>query len=246
MKQHQLIITEPEKRGAYDKIKQETLKTFRGGDLFKGIQKTYKPKADGGDPLPDDKKDIVTTVAAKLDWTQKVVIDMLDFEATRDRTNMVAKADLEVNGVMLAKDVPCTTLLSLEKRLKEIRDYYDAIPTLDLSQSWEPMENRPDVSQYGPVIQYRYIKQMRGVTLKEATKEHPAQVKEVIDDVMVGTYSTMYFSGEMHPGEKAAYLGRIDVLIESVKRARMKANETDTQDLKIGKAIFEFIHGAKK
>lgn len=245
MKQHQLVITEPDKRGAYEKIRSETLRVFKGGDLFKGLEKTYTPKIVDGDPLPGDKKEIVTTVPQRLEWTEKVVTDLLDFEATRDNTNMFAKADLEVDGVVLVKDIPCTTLLSLEKRLREIRDYYDAIPTLDLSQIWTLINGRTDVYSHGPVEQYRYVKQTKGVVLSQATEKHPAQVKEVTDDVMVGTYKSMHFSGESHPGEKANSLGRIDRLIEAVKRARMKANEVEVKDMKIGKAIFNYIHGRK-
>lgn len=245
MKQHQLVVTEPDKRGAYEKIKAETLKVFNGGDLFKGLDKSYHPRAENGDPLPADKKEVVTTVPQRLAWTEKTVVELLDFEATRDNTNMVAKADLEIDGVVLAKDVPCTTLLSLEKRLREIRDYYDAIPTLDLSQIWNLISGRTDLYSYGPVEQYRYVKQTRGVTLAEATEKHPAQVKEVTDDVMVGTYRSMHFSGQSHPGAKANFLSRIDRLIEAAKRARTKANEVDIRELKVGKAIFDFIHERK-
>jgi len=242
LKQHQLIVTEPDKRGAFEKIKAETLKVFRGADLFRGVNKTYTPKAEGGDPLPNDRKEVVTTVPQRLEWTERTVTEMLDFEASRDNTNMIAKADIEIDGKIIAKDVPCTTLLSLEKRLKEIREYYDAIPTLDMSQVWKAVEGRSDLYSHGPVEQYRYVKQMRGVTLKEATKEHPAQVREVIDDVMVGTYQTLHTSGETTPGAKATFLVRIDKLIEAVKKSRTKANEVDVKELKIGKALFDYIH----
>jgi hypothetical protein len=245
MKQHQLIATEPEKRGAYEKIKAETLKVFKGADLFKGIEKRYEPKTEGGDPLPSDSKKLVTTVAKRLAWTENMVAEMLDFEATRDKTNMKSSADLVVDGVTIAKAVPATTLLSLEKRLKEIRDYYDAVPTLDLSQEWAPVEGTNDEHKHGPDEQYRYVKKTSGVVLYQHTDKHPAQVKEVTDDVLVGTWKTTHYSGEAHPGEKAAFLARIDKLIEGAKRARSKANETEIEETKVGKAIFDFIHSRK-
>lgn len=241
LKQFQLVATEPVKRGAYAKITAETHKVFKGGDQFKGLVKTYVPKQDGGDPLPGDKKEIVTTVSERLAWTEKTVVELLDFEASRDKTNMAAQADLEIDGITLAKGVPATTLLSLEKRLNEIRSYYDAIPTLDLSQEWKKA-NHKDRYEYGPIETFRYVKQTRGVLLAPATEKHPAQVKEVIDDVLVGIFKTLYQSGEVHPGEKAEYLARIDKLVEAVKKARMKANETEASEMKIGKAIFDYIH----
>lgn len=241
MKQYQLIVTEPEKRGAYEKMIAETLKVFKGAELFHGLEKRYEPKAEGGDPLPSDSKKMVTTVKQRLAWTENSVTDLLDFEASRDKTNLKAVADLEVDGVVIAKQVPATCLLSLEKKLKEIRAYYDAVPTLDMSQEWAQVEST-DQFRHGPVESFRYIKQTRGVILHAATKEHPAQVKEVTDDVLVGTWKTTSFSGEAQPGDKANWLGRIDKLIVAVKKARMKANEAEAEDFKVGKAIFDFIH----
>jgi len=244
-KQYQLIVTEPEKRGAYEKIRAETMKVFKGADLFKGLEKVYVPKAEGGDPLPGDSKRIVTTVKQRLAWTEKPVVDLLDFEASRDRTNMKAAADLEVDGIVLAKGLPATFLLSLEKRLKEARDYYDAIPTLDLSQQWAKVEGTDDQFQYGPIEAFRYLKRTHGAVLYAATDKHPAQVKEVVDDELVGTFRSTFFSGEVHPGSKAEFLARIDRLIEATKKARMKANEAEVEEVKVGKSIFDFIHGRK-
>lgn len=241
MKQHQFVVAEQEKKGAYAKIVGETQKVFRGGDLFKGLEKVYKPKAEGGDPLPSDSKKVVTTVGERLEWTEKTVSELLNFEATRDKTNMVACADIDVDGVVIATSVPVTTLLSLEKRLIEVRQYYDAIPTLDLSAEWTPVPNS-NMFKNGPVETYRYVKKTEGVTLYPHTDKHPAQVKEVTNDVLVGTFSQTNYSGEVQPGNKAEWLGRIDRLIEAVKRARAKANETEVVDLKIGKAMFDYIH----
>lgn len=244
-KQYHLIVTEPEKRGAYEKIRSETMKGFRGADLFKGVEKVYVPKVEGGDPLPGDSKKIVTSVKQRLAWTEKFVVELLDFEASRDRTNMRTVADLEVDGVVIGKSLPATFLLSLEKRLKEIRDYYDAIPTLDLSHEWKPVEGNPDEFKHGPIDSYRYVKKTSGAVLAPATDKHPAQVKEVIDDVLAGTWSTTTYSSEVHPGVKAEFLTRIDKLIEATKRARMKANEAEVEEIKVGKSIFDFIHDRK-
>ena len=243
MRQYQLIVTEPEKRGAYNKIVAETQHVFKGAEMFHGLEKRYEPKLENGEPLPGDSKKMVTTVKQRLAWTEAAVIGLLDFEATRDKTNLKAVADLEVDGVVLARDVPVTTLLSLDKRLKEIRAYYDAIPTLDLSKEWTSVSGTIDQFSHGPTVTYRSTKQTRGVILHEATKEHPAQVKEVTEEIQVGAWYTTNISGEIHPGEKAAFLGKIDKLIMAGKSARMKANELEVEPLQVGKALFDFIHG---
>jgi hypothetical protein len=243
MKQHQLVVTKDEVSGAYNKMRQETLHVFAGGDLFKGVTKDYTPGDAEGDQLPPEKKNVVTTVKDRLEWTEKSVCAMLDFEASRDKTNQKAVADLEVDGVLLYKALPVPFLLSLETKLQEIRAYYDAAPTLDLAKDWTKEGN--GIFKNGPHDQGRYLKKTRPVEMSKATDKHPAQIQAVIDDVRVGTWTTTYRSGESHPGEKAEWLGRIDKLIAATKKARMKANETEVEPVTVGKSLFDFIHGRK-
>lgn len=238
----QHIVSEPEVRGSYEKIKAETVKVFKGQELFHGIAKVYTPKEEGGEPLPKEEKDVVTTVEKRLHWTEGKVAGLFDYELVRDRANMKAMSDLTVDGVTIAKDVPATTLLSMEKRLREIREYYDAIPTLDLSKKWDNVDGAKDLFRNGPNESYRTAKKTLAVVLYPATEKHPAQVKDVTEDVTVGTWRTTYFSGAIHPGVKAELLERIDRLIEAAKKARMKANEVETEKAEIGKALFDYIH----
>lgn len=238
----QHIAVEPELKGAHEKMRAETLKVFKGSDLFVGFSKEYSPKDADGDKLPPERKEVVTTVNKRLEWTSKSVIELLDYEMTKDVANMQAKASLEVDGKVIAENVPATTLLSLEKRLREVREYYDAIPTLDMAKAWKPEDNS-DIFKFGPVVQNKTAKKTVALTLAPATKEHPAQVKDFVEDVTIGHFETMNFSGALHPGNKAGYIERIDKLIVAVKGARMRANEVATTDAKIGKSIFDYIHG---
>lgn len=241
-KLYQHIITESDVKNGAEKIKAETLKVFKGRDLFEGLHKEYLPKDASGDMLPTEEKEVVTTVAERLAWTEAKLVELFDFELTKDATNMSAKADLEVDGHVIATGVPVTFLLSLEKRLTEIRNCYDAIPTIDMSKKWEE-GGRKGIRKFGPVEQYRTAKKTVAVTLAPATDKHPAQVKAETEDVQIGKFMTTYYSGASHPKEKADLLSRVDRLIEATKRARMKANEVEVTEQNIGKGIFEFING---
>lgn len=242
VRQAQHVVVENDKKMHYQKIVAETLKVFKGGDLLFAHQKSYSPHATDGDKLPESRKEMVTTAPVRLKYTEDAVVALMDYEATRDATNQKAKANLEVDGIILIKDVPVSFLIGLEKRLKEVRAYYDAIPTLDLSLPWEQAKGYQDRWMVGPLTSYREEKRTEGLVMKEATKEHPAQVKEVQRVVQIGAYSETKWSGEMQPGEKAMLLGRIDKLIEAAKSARTKANETEIEQITAGKAIFDFIH----
>lgn len=246
MKLFQFIVTDDEVRGAANKIRSETIKVFNGRDLFNGVEKVYQPKDTEGEQLEPTHKNVVTTVHNRLEYTMKYVGALLDFEATRDKTNCKAVADLVIDGKTLAAQVPAVTLLSLEKRLAEVRAYYDAIPTLDLSKKWEKVKDDEGKWQYGPIQQFKTAKKTKAVVLYEATEKHPAQVKEVVEDVTIGTWATTSYSGELHPGEKAACIARIDKLIEAVKKARMNANEATVEKLEVGAALFSYIHTGGK
>lgn len=238
--QHMAI--ENDKRTAAQKIQAETQKTFKGQDLFYGLLKRYVPKNEGGDPLPDERKELVTTVEDRLQFTKDPMVAMLDHMATKDKTNQKANADLVVDGKTIATALPATTLLALEKKLREIRGYYDACPTLDLSISWEEDKNRPGIFVHGPVETYRTAKTTKGVTLAPATEKFPAQIEKVTEDVTVGTFFTTRSSGALHPGTKSKYLAKIDKLIEAAKDARMRANQVETDKVEIGAKVFAFIH----
>lgn len=238
----QLVVIEAEVKGAVEKLKSETMKLFKSGGHFEGLSKEYKPLSENGDPLPREDKQVVTTVPARLDWTRKPFVALFDYEVSRDATNQIAKADVIVNGEVIAKSVPASSLLTFEKQLRSVREYYDAIPTLDLATKWEPAAQE-SLWQSGPDLSYRYRKESSAVVLYPATKEHPAQVKEVTNDVHVGTFKLMSFSGKVHPRDKADCLTRIDQLIEAVKDARMRANDIGVIDVKIGDAFFNFIQG---
>lgn len=243
----QHLVSESHTRQAAQKITEETVKRFRDGVQYNGMTRTYAPLEEGGEPLPNESKEVVTTVPVRLAYTEAKLVEMYDFELIRDEANMRAKADLVVDGVTIAKDLPSTLLLSLEKRLVEYRSVLDAIPTLDLSKKWQAITNESDKFQSGPDKTYRTAKKTEAVILHPATKEHAAQVQPAVVDKTIGTFETTLFSGAVHPGTKRNLLERTDRLIDAVKKARMKANTVETNDsLKIGAPLFEYIHAGDK
>jgi len=239
----QHLASETETKGLYEKMRLETLKVFKGGDLFNGLVKTYVPLAEGTMVLPGEKKEVVTTVMKRLQWHRKSVADRLDYELTRDAGNQVAKADLVIDGKTVAKDLPVTFLLAAEDRMRAEREILDATPTLDLSRTWEPTGDGQ--FKHGPTFINREEKKTSPVVLYPATKEFPAQVKEVTDVKVIGKFETITFSGAIHPGRKAALIERLDKVIAALKDARMRANDTLIDDKKIGDVLFDYIYSAE-
>lgn len=166
--------------------------------------------------------------------------------AQKEATNQSAQADIVLpNGTVLIKNVPATLLLGFETKLTKLREMYDAIPTLQPGVEW--VED-PQASMQGV---YKATKDEMGLKtekdfnfriLVKPTPEHPAQVEKWTADKPVGEYKRVRISGMLTPKQKSDLLGRLDTLIGSIKKARMRANTQEVKDFSIGKVIFDYLH----
>lgn len=246
-KLHSLLCVEPDKKGTAEKILNETIVTFsKKQDHFTGQLRQYASVTDGDSELFDDeKKAMVTTVHDKLAYTETALIDLIDVLYQKEETNTRARADLVLNGQLIAKSVPATVLLNLENKFKAIRTMYQEIPTLAPEEEWalDPMLSKTYKSK--PKVTYKTKKVTTPLVLYAATDKHPAQVKEVIEDVRQGSWTTTKWSGMISPLEKSEILARVDTLIQAVKCARVEANDEEAATCKIGQKLFDFINNGK-
>ena len=244
---HELLAVESDLKGTHDKILGETAKVFDRADLFTAVSKRLKMVDDNRkheEEAGKEEKAMTTTIMTRLDYTANFVARYYDALLQKEMTNQVAKADLEVDGKVIANDLPATFLLGLEARLKVLRSIYEKAPTLQSGVHWELDKTMgEDVyrSKFDEITT-KTDKQVIPQVLYEATKEHPAQVEKLSKDVVVGEFIRTTWSGMLPPAEKARMLGKIDTLIQAVKRARMKANEEEVRVGGIGVKVFEFIH----
>ena len=105
-------------------------------DLLSGIARTYRPVDDEGEALPPESKRVQVRAREVIADVKATLTRLLDVTATKDVANCSAKADLVVDGVTLAKDLPVTYLLFLEKQLTELKAFVSKLPTLDPAESW--------------------------------------------------------------------------------------------------------------
>jgi hypothetical protein len=242
-KLHELLAVEPDLKGAAEKIVGETINTFtKKQHHFTERFKSYQPKDEDGDTFAAEKQEMVTTVPKKLDHTQEVVVRYLDAVAQKEFTNTEASAVLEVEGKpLLDTPLPATLLLALEGRLKQLREVYNAIPTLDPSETWH-WDDKTKTYEAEPKLTYKAKKVYRNHVKAPATDKHPAQVETYTEDERVGTWTEKKWSGMVTPAEKALLLERLDVLARAVKQARQRANDAEAKKLSVGNALFNFIN----
>jgi hypothetical protein len=242
-KLHEVLAVEGEVKTTATAILAETLATLaKKHDHFEGQTRKYAPSVDGGETFPDENKEMVTTVKDKLEYATKHLVRDLDVKYQKEAANTHAKADLEINGKVLVKDVPATFLLTLEQKLKEIKQAYLAIPTLEPGEHW--IKDTQNKNTYVADVKYshRTNKVLKPVVLYPHTDKHPAQIDKIMVDERVGTWATTKYSGKLAPIEKADFLERIDQLIGAVKKARCRANEVEAPSLQVGQKLFDFIH----
>jgi hypothetical protein len=189
-----------------------------------------------------------TTVWEKLDYTAGHIMRHYDILAQKESTNQHARADVILeDGAKLLEGMPATLLLGLENRLGQLRRVYEVLPTLSPTVEWIPDDSQHSgaFKNKEPEKRQKTEKTITYAIAAPATKEHKAQIDKVSKDIVVGEYSSTYYSGMVTPATKSRMLGRIDELIRAIKKARQRANEEEVIKLEIGQKLFDFIHGVK-
>ncbi len=77
----------------------------------------------------------------------------------------------------------------------------------------------------------------------EATKEHPAQVDMVTEDVPLGKWHTTFISKEFSQKEASEILSRLSELTRKVTKARIRANQAKVEKTEVPNLIIKEISG---
>lgn len=237
---NQVIALVKSKKGrAASALAEQTARVQKPG-LLDGITRHYQPKADDGERLPSEVKMVQAKALPAFDAAMSEVAEVLDLVLTQDKGNTLASADLEVDGIIVAADVPVSFLLFLEKKLKEVESFVSQLPTLDPGENWK---YEPAVDCYASSTRTTtHTKKVPKNHVKApATPQHPAQVETYVEDVVIGYWNTTKFSGAIPAQDKNQLLGRVRKLQDAVKLARESANGIDVRPQAIGAAILSFI-----
>ncbi|GAA2096943.1 hypothetical protein [Actinomadura alba] len=210
--------------------------------LLSGISRTYQPKDEEGEQLPPESTRVQVKAEEVLRETAKTLTRLFDVTATKDWANCLAKADVIVDGQTLVRDVPIPYLLFLEKQLVDLHTFVKKLPVLDSAESWN-LDASSDCWKTEAVRTIRTKKVPRNHVKAEATDKHPAQVEVYYEDIPVGYWTTVKFSGALPAKQVNELLGRVEKLQHAVKFAREEANGTDVTDERVGDAIFGYLLG---
>lgn len=210
--------------------------------LMEGLSRIYTPKDDEGDKLPPEIKNVQATVEDIFSIVADAYAKIYDVTATKDYGNCRGKAfaDVTIGGHILIKEAPSVFLVFLEKQLSELYTVIKKLPVLDPAERWE---KDPSQNYYvtEPVGTSKTKKVLRNHVKSDSTDKHPAQVETYTEDVLVGVWQTVKFSGAITVGRRRQLLERVETLQEAVKFSREKANAAEVENITVGEDIFRYL-----
>ncbi|ALC20858.1 hypothetical protein ACH46N_18835 [Streptomyces pristinaespiralis] len=210
--------------------------------LLAGISRTYQPKDEEGEQLPPESTRVQVKAEDVLREMSASLTRLFDVTATKDRANCSARADVVVDGRTIVPDAPVSYLLFLEKQLVDLHTFVKKLPVLDAAESWS-LDPSTDWWKTDPVRTIRTKKVPRNHVKAEATDKHPAQVEVYYEDVPIGYWTTVKFSGALPARRVNELLERVEKLQNAVKFAREEANSAEVTDQRVGDAVFGYLFG---
>lgn len=241
-KLNEIIAIATGRKGQVLKRLTEIYHKFQRESLFDGLSRTYKPRQEEGEQLPAEKKLPQLRTTELLADAARELVELFDLTLTLDVGNSEAKADIVVEDQTLARDVPVTTLLFLEKQLQEVLTLIGKIPTPDPAETWSHDANQ-DMLATVPSATAKTKKVKKVIVKYEATEHHPAQTDLVDEDVVVGDWTQILYTTRLPTVAKRDMTERARQLLDAVKIAREKANSREVEKQKLGESLLRYVFG---
>jgi len=250
-KLHELLAVENDLRSQAETCRTDLKATFeKKGHHFSKKVVTFKSNVEGVPDKVEAQLNLQTTVHKELLWIGEKLSKAMDAGHQIDTANTQATADVVLeDGSVLLKSVPTTSLLRLEHRVTELRDLLHTIPTLDPSKGFSPDPSEGEhVYRARDDERPRTEKKFDFVVMVPPTKEHPAQVKELMLDRPTGLLISQEWSSCLTVAEKGDMLDRVEEMLRAIKKARARANELDidVRQNKIAGSVLNYVFAGSK
>ena len=247
-KLHELLAVNQNLRGQAESCRTDLQNTFEKKTThFAKKRIVFKPVGEGLEDKVEQDQERQTSVADELKWITEKIAKSIDCGHSIDIANTYAKADITFDdGTVLISDMPATSLLQLEHRLAELQTFVNAIPTLDPAKGFQLDPTQGEgIYKAIDVEKPRTEKKFDFVIMVQPTDKHPAQVKELSIDKVVGHTLTQEWSALITVAEKGRMLDRLENLTRAVKRARSRANDIEVAPSAIGEKLLNFVFNGK-
>ena len=129
-----------------------------------------------------------------------------------------------------------------EKQLNDLHTFVQKLSVLDPAESWHP-DPTQDCWASDPAETSKTKKVPRNHVKAEATEKHPAQVEVYHEDIVVGYWKTVKFSGAVPAARVRELTERVEKLQRAVKMAREEANSAPAEKVQTGDRVFGYLFG---
>lgn len=238
---HQVLAVERDVKQTTNRRLTDGYQILQKTPLLSGIAKRYDPRDEDGEMFPPDLQQVQVRAVDILRQSQTEFERLWDMIATKDFANMTATADVELeDGTIILAGAPTTYLLWLEKQLNDLHTIFSKLPTLDATEqwTWSAQQNCWVTDEQET---HRSKKVPRVLVKAPATEQHQADTEVWHEDVVVGYWKTVKYSGALRETDKRALLDRVIELREAVKVARSKANEAEIEQRQVAGTILDHL-----
>jgi hypothetical protein len=210
-------------------------------ELFSGFVSTYQPNTENGETQPEQRKVIQKDAREIVKLTQQHLSDLWNTVATKDIGNTLAKANIVVNGETVAKDVPVTHLLYLEKQLNDLRTFITKLPVLDPTKEWVYDTNQAKYTSKYPEKRIRTKKNYKSLVKIEPGPHSPGQAEIISVDEPEGIWTEISYSTAYPAEEIRTMIERVNALWKAVKFAREEANSIQVEKSSVADSILGYV-----
>jgi uncharacterized protein with ParB-like and HNH nuclease domain len=241
-KLNQIIAVVNGKKTKTAKAVTDVYHNIQKATMFEGIARSYRPSTEDGETFPPEKKLVQYKVNDAITEVSNALAELWDVTATQDWANCKAVADVKVDNLVLLQGVPVTHLLFMEKQLNDVHTFVSKLPTLDSTEKWVYSDEQDAYSSEESKTN-KTKKVLKNHVKAEATDKFPAQVDVFSEDIKVGEWSTIKYSGAIPAKKKNEMLERISKVQEAVKFAREEANSFEVSNQTVAEPILNFVFG---
>jgi hypothetical protein len=219
----------------------ELYKNVQQSKLTTGLSRTYQPLREGDETLPVEHTRVQVSADRVIAQASAALTKLWDITATRDWANCQATGTVRAGDTVLLQDAPVVYLLFLAKQLSDLRAVISKLPVHDPADRWVWDPSADCYRTDPPVETYRTRKVPRNHVKADPTDRHPAQVEVYFEDIQVGRWTAVKFSGGVPAERRAELLDRVDRLAVAVSNAREEANAARVDDVQVAAPILAWL-----
>jgi hypothetical protein len=190
--------------------------------------------------LPDEETEVSRVAEDVLADVRRTLAPYVDALITRDKGNQAAVADVVIDGVTVAENVPAVALIALENDFREIVTLAKEAPEAPRDESWEYDPARR-LLRSKIASRLRQAKKRVSKVVVQPTQYQAAVIDAYNEDVPVARQKITKYHGGLLTEDKRELVDAAEKVFLAFQKAREEANaayETDEVE-GIGQRLME-------